>query len=144
MLGVAVNGSLIRRATRARQKPQELTSLGARLAAQADKPFGVHPQAPVIHPGPLRTALRAIRGAEKIAVFLAVVKAGSVTSASRRLHCRAYDLRHTLRALEEALGTDLAGPGIHELELTETARRLRRQAKRAGFIGRGTHGALSG
>lgn len=110
----ACGAALLTRSTR-RQEPQRPTPLGQRLLEQADAHLGPHPDAPPPLPEPLRSAIAAFRGHERV----------------RRLQVAAHS--QTLVDAAAALGTDAhtLNASIQGLEATCHGRLLDRQQVRA-------------
>jgi molybdenum-dependent DNA-binding transcriptional regulator ModE len=128
-LEAACDGRLLERLTRD-QRPQELTALGRTLLKQADRQFGVHPDAPQQLPKTLASVLDAFRGREMLHTFVSVADARTLNDAAAARGADPYRLVGTLRNIEVAVGAPLlieyrpAAP----LQLTGVGRRLLRQA----------------
>lgn len=128
-LEAACDGRLLERLTRD-QRPQELTALGRTLLKQADRHFGVHPDAPQQLPKTLSSVLHAFRGREMLHTFVAIADARTLSHAAAARGVDPYSLVGTIRKIEVAIGVPLlieyrpAAP----LLLTAVGRRLLRQA----------------
>ena len=128
-LETACDGRLLERVT-PDQRPQELTALGRRLLKQADRHFGVHPDAPQQLPKTLATVLHAFRGREMLHTFGAIADARTLNDAAAARSVDPYSLVGTIRKIELAIGVPLLIEyrPTAPLLLTAVGRRLLREA----------------
>jgi molybdenum-dependent DNA-binding transcriptional regulator ModE len=133
-------GALLIRSTRTHQS-QQLTSLGRRLLAQADRHFGADRDAVTNLPEPLASAVASFIGNRRIRWFQVVARVDSFVAAGASLGVLPSSISRSLSVLETACGGVLLvrRNGQRAQSLTPLGRRLVAQADR--HLGRSDDGA---